>query len=343
MENGTRTAGYERNVIPSEARGRSEIVTPDPYPQASVVASSDLPRFARDVLHVYLCAMAGEYIFTMRDLLKIVPPQRKVSSRGSISLYPGAKIGVIGVERQRQVVAAQDHGRRRKGVLRRGEADGRGEARPISPRSPSSTPPRMSAATSEGGAPADRATCWSSFEEISAKFSEPMTDDEMTALLDKQASLQDRIEAANAWEIDRTVDIAMDALRCPPGDAEVKNLSGGEKRRVALTPSLLSKPGHAAARRADQPPRCRIGRVAGAVPQGVHRYRRRDHARPLLPRQRRRNGFSNSSNGAGIPWKSRLPRRGSSQKRGGLEARERRQASARQVVLLERELECGAG
>ncbi|HEY7790641.1 MAG TPA: energy-dependent translational throttle protein EttA, partial [Vicinamibacterales bacterium] len=73
-------------------------------------------------------------------------------------------------------------------------------------------------------------------------FAEPMTDDEMTALLDKQAALQERIEAANAWELDRTVDIAMDALRCPPPDAAIATLSGGEKRRVALCRLLLSKP-----------------------------------------------------------------------------------------------------
>ncbi|MBP9898530.1 MAG: energy-dependent translational throttle protein EttA, partial [Gemmatimonadales bacterium] len=80
------------------------------------------------------------------------------------------------------------------------------------------------------------------FEEISMKFAEPMSDDEMTVLLDKQAALQDRIDAANAWEIDRTLDIAMDALRLPPADAKVDTLSGGEKRRVALCRLLLSKP-----------------------------------------------------------------------------------------------------
>src|SRR5690606_22254134 len=80
------------------------------------------------------------------------------------------------------------------------------------------------------------------FEELSMKFAEPMSDDEMQALLDKQAALQDRIEAANAWDIERTLDIAMDALRLPPGDADVTNLSGGEKRRVALCRLLLAKP-----------------------------------------------------------------------------------------------------
>src|SRR5262252_162166 len=80
------------------------------------------------------------------------------------------------------------------------------------------------------------------FEALTAKFSEPMDDDAMNALLDQQAKLQDRIDAANAWELDRTLEIAMDALRCPPADADVTKLSGGEKRRVALCRVLLSKP-----------------------------------------------------------------------------------------------------
>jgi ATPase subunit of ABC transporter with duplicated ATPase domains len=80
------------------------------------------------------------------------------------------------------------------------------------------------------------------FEALSAKFSEPLEDDEMTALLDEQAKLQDRIDAAGAWELDRTLEQAMDALRLPPGDAEVRNLSGGERRRVALCRLLLQKP-----------------------------------------------------------------------------------------------------
>ena len=80
------------------------------------------------------------------------------------------------------------------------------------------------------------------FEALSAKFAEPLEDDEMTALLDEQAKLQDRIDAAGAWELDRTLEQAMDALRLPPGDAEVRNLSGGERRRVALCRLLLQKP-----------------------------------------------------------------------------------------------------
>lgn len=72
------------------------------------------------------------------------------------------------------------------------------------------------------------------FNEITAKFSEPMTDDEMNALIAEQGDLQEKIDAANAWDLSRTVEIAMDALRCPPGDSPVSTLSGGERRRVAL-------------------------------------------------------------------------------------------------------------
>src|SRR5262249_52236246 len=80
------------------------------------------------------------------------------------------------------------------------------------------------------------------FEEVSARFSEPLDDEAMAALLEEQGALQDRIDHANAWELDRTLEIAMDALRLPPPDADVQTLSGGEKRRVALCRLLLQKP-----------------------------------------------------------------------------------------------------
>ena len=165
--------------------------------------------------------MAGEYIFTMRDLRKIVPPQREILKGIYLSFYPGAKIGVI---------------------------DFLGEAKPADgvrigylPQEP------VLDATKDVRGNVEEALqpirdMLTRFEAISAKFAEPMTDAEMQTLLDKQAALQDRIEAANAWELDRTVDIAMDALRCPPADAAIVTLSGGEKRRVALCRLLLSKP-----------------------------------------------------------------------------------------------------
>ena len=112
-------------------------------------------------------------------------------------------------------------------------------------------------------------------------------DADFDALLAEQADLQTKIDAANAWDLERTLDIAMDALRVPPPDADVSTLSGGERRRVALCRLLLSKPDLLAARRADQPPRRRVGGVARAHPAGLQRHSRRDHPRPLLPRQRR--------------------------------------------------------
>jgi len=80
------------------------------------------------------------------------------------------------------------------------------------------------------------------FEAVSMKFAEPMSDDEMNALIEEQGKLQDRIDAANAWDLDRQLEIAMDALRCPPPDADVSKISGGERRRVALCRLLLQKP-----------------------------------------------------------------------------------------------------
>ncbi len=184
--------------------------------------------------------MAGEYIFTMRDLRKIVPPQREILKGIYLSFYPGAKIGVIGgngagKSTLLRIMAGVDH-------------DFLGEAKPADgvrigylPQEP------VLDATKDVRGNVEEALqpirdMLTRFEAISAKFAEPMTDAEMQTLLDKQAALQDRIEAANAWELDRTVDIAMDALRCPPADAAIVTLSGGEKRRVALCRLLLSKP-----------------------------------------------------------------------------------------------------
>ena len=184
--------------------------------------------------------MAGEYIFTMRDLRKIVPPQREILKGIYLSFYPGAKIGVIG-----------GNGAGKSSLLRimaGVDQDFLGEAKPADgvrigylPQEPLLDPTKDVRGNVEEALQPIR-DLLTKFEEISAKFAEPMTDDAMQALLDKQAALQDRIDAANAWELDRTLDIAMDALRCPPGDATVATLSGGEKRRVALCRLLLSKP-----------------------------------------------------------------------------------------------------
>ncbi|MDZ4258502.1 MAG: energy-dependent translational throttle protein EttA [Gemmatimonadales bacterium] len=184
--------------------------------------------------------MAGEYIFTMRDLRKVVPPQKEILKGIYLSFFPGAKIGVIGSNGSGKSTLLR--------IMAGVDTDFLGEAKPLAgtrigylPQEPDLDPTKDVRGNVEEGL-ADIRALLTQFEELSLKFADPMSDDEMQALLDKQAALQDRIEAANAWDIDRTLDIAMDALRLPPGDADVTTLSGGEKRRVALCRLLLSKP-----------------------------------------------------------------------------------------------------
>ena len=118
------------------------------------------------------------------------------------------------------------------------------------------------------------------YNEIAANYSDE-TADEM-------AKLQDEIEAQGLWDLDTQVEQALDALRCPPGDADVTKLSGGEKRRVALDQAAALQARHPAARRADQPSGRGIGRLARALPQGVRRLHHAGDPRPLFPRQHHR-------------------------------------------------------
>ncbi len=181
-----------------------------------------------------------QYVFTMRDLRKVVPPSREILKGIYLAFYPGAKIGVLGA-----------NGAGKSSLLRimaGVDQDFIGDARPADglrigflPQEPSLDPAKDVRGNVEE-AVAEQRGLLAKFEEISARFAEPMSDDEMTALLEKQGNLQDRIDALGLWELDRHVDIAMDALRLPPGDAAVETLSGGEKRRVALCRLLLSQP-----------------------------------------------------------------------------------------------------
>ncbi len=184
--------------------------------------------------------MSHQYIFTMRDLRKIVPPKREILKGIYLSFYPGAKIGVIGSNGSGKSSLLK--------IMAGVDEEFLGEAKPADgvrigylPQEPALDETKDVRGNVEE-ALADVRALLTRFEEISMKFAEPMSDDEMTALLDKQAALQDKIDAANAWDLDRTLDIAMDALRLPPADADVTTLSGGEKRRVALCRLLLSKP-----------------------------------------------------------------------------------------------------
>jgi sulfate-transporting ATPase len=184
--------------------------------------------------------VANEFVFVMDDLRKVVGEGRVILDGISLSFFPGAKIGVLGhngagKSSLLRIMAGEDH-------------DILGEARPLKgiklgflPQEPTLDPEKDVLGNVEDGAKELR-DLLDQFNELSARFAEPMEDDQMNALLERQAELQDRIDAADAWELDRTLEVAMDALRCPPGDTNVANLSGGERRRVALCRLLLSKP-----------------------------------------------------------------------------------------------------
>ena len=163
------------------------------------------------------------------------------------------------------------------------------------------------------------------FEEISAAFAEP--DADFDALIAEQAKVQEQIDRADAWSLDATIERAMDALRLPDGDRDVTTLSGGERRRVALARLLLSSPDLLAARRAHEPSRRRVGRVARALPRRLCGNRRRGHARPVLPRQRR--GLDSGARPRqGHPVRGRTTRAGWSRSRPGSPGRRSRSRRA---------------
>jgi len=181
-----------------------------------------------------------EFIYVMKDLRKVVPPKREILKGIWLSYYYGAKIGVLG-----------PNGAGKSSLLRimAGEdTDFTGEAFAAKtikigflPQEPKLDPTKTVLGNVEEGVGETKALL-DRYNAISEKFALPMEPDEMEKLLDEQSRLQDKIDASNAWEIDRTLEIAMDALRCPPPDADVTKISGGERRRVALCRLLLQKP-----------------------------------------------------------------------------------------------------
>ncbi len=182
-----------------------------------------------------------DIIFTMQDLKKRVPPDREILKGIWLSFFWGAKIGVLG------------HNGAGKSTLLRimagVETEFDGQAFPdkkakvgFLPQEPELDPSKTVLENVTEGM-AEVKDLLDRFNEVSDKFADPDLDpDEMTRLLDEQGALQDKIEAANGWDLESTLEIAMDALRCPPGDADVTTLSGGEIRRVALCRLLLQKP-----------------------------------------------------------------------------------------------------
>ena len=176
----------------------------------------------------------------MQDLKKVVPPNRVILEDITLAFLPGAKIGVLGANGAGKSSLLK--------IMALIDTDFQGEAKPASgirvgylPQEPELDESKDVLGNVEEGVAETRALL-RRFEEVSARFGEPLDDDEMGALLEEQSKLQDQIDAIGAWELDRTLEVAMEALRVPPGDADVSTLSGGERRRVALCRLLLQKP-----------------------------------------------------------------------------------------------------
>ena len=261
----------------------------------------------------------------MKGLGKVHQPDHVVLKDIWLSFLPGAKIGVLGL-----------NGAGKSSLLRIMAGEDQsflGEAFPADGISvgflhqePRLDPAKTVLGNVEEGVAEIRALL-TRYDEINAKFGEDLSPEEMDKVLEEQGRVQDRIEAANGWDLDSRLELAMDALRCPPPDADVSDALGrrAPPRRALPAAAEVARP--AAARRADEPPRRRVGRVARALPQGVSGHRRRRHARSLFPRQRRRAGFSSSIAGPAFRGKA-TTRPGSTRSRSVSSSRRRPRASA---------------
>ena len=182
----------------------------------------------------------AQYVFSMSAVGKVVPPKKEILKDISLNFFPGAKIGVLGYNGAGKSTLLR--------IMAGVDTDYHGEARPQAGLNIGYLPQEPQLDTSLdvrgnvelGIGPLKQAL--DEFNAISMKFAEPMSDDEMAAALDQQAKLQDQIEAADGWNLERKLEVAADALRLPPWDADVSVLSGGERRRVALCKLLLSNP-----------------------------------------------------------------------------------------------------
>ena len=277
--------------------------------------------------------MAEQYIYVMKDLRKMYPPNREVLKGIWLSFFPGAKIGVLGLNGSGKSTLLKIMAGEVKEFA--GEAWASKGARV----GYLSQEPRLDSNKNvlgnvEEGVAEIRALL-DKYDEINARFGEPMSDDEMDKLMAEQGRVQDQIDAVNAWEIDRTLEVAMDALRLPPPDADVDKLSGGERRRVALCRLLLQKPdlllldeptNHLDAESVAWLERF-LAEYAGTVVAVTHdRYFLDNVAGWILELDR----------GQGIPWKGNYSS-WLEQKRERLEQEEKSESSRRRT--LERELE----
>lgn len=182
----------------------------------------------------------AQFVYTMHQVGKIVPPKREILKDISLSFFPGAKIGVLGLNGSGKSTLLR--------IMAGVDNEFNGEARAQAdinigylPQEPQLDESKDVRGNVQEGVK-EIISLVDEFNAISDKFAEPMSDDEMTALLEKQGELQTKIDTVEGWEIERILERAADALRLPPWDADVSKLSGGERRRVALCRLLLSKP-----------------------------------------------------------------------------------------------------
>ncbi len=184
--------------------------------------------------------MAPQYIYVMKGLGKVHPPDHVVLKDIWLSFFPGAKIGVLGLNGAGKssllkVMAGEDKEFLGEAFLAQGQTVG------FLPQEPRLDPKKTVFENVDEGVSEIRALL-TKYDEVTARFGEDLSPDEMEKVLEEQGKIQDRIDATNAWDIDSRVELAMDALRCPPADADVTTLSGGERRRVALCRLLLKSP-----------------------------------------------------------------------------------------------------
>ena len=183
---------------------------------------------------------AYQYVFVMQNLTKVFPGGKELFKGITLSFLPGAKIGVLGVNGAGKstllkIMAGVDKEFNGEAWAAEGVKVGYLEQEP-------KLDPSKNVMENIMDGLGETRDLLKRFEEVSMKFAEPMSDEEMNALIEEQAELQEKIDACNGWDVERTIQIAMDALRCPPADADVTKLSGEEKRRVALCRLLLQKP-----------------------------------------------------------------------------------------------------